>query len=108
MAKTEEFMFQNVAYRTGAILGLRVFFEEIRYSIVTRNQYVSEYSNRSAGQTGVLFDEEDDYEDSGDKQDSDEGSGDEDYGNTGCQVFKGRVQNQKDFCLKINIPKGSY
>ena len=28
------------------------------------------------------------------------------YGNTGCQVFKQCVQNWKDFCLKINIPKG--
>ena len=25
------------------------------------------------------------------------------YGNTGCGVFKRRVQNQKDFCLRINI-----
>ena len=30
------------------------------------------------------------------------------YGNTGCQVFKQGVQKWKDFCLKINIPKGSY
>ena len=26
------------------------------------------------------------------------------YGNTGCGVFKPGIQNQKDFCLKINIP----
>ena len=32
----------------------------------------------------------------------------EHYGNTGCQVFKKGVQNWKDFCLKINIPKGNY
>ena len=32
----------------------------------------------------------------------------EDYGNTGCQVFKQGVQNWKDFCLKINIPKGNF
>ena len=25
------------------------------------------------------------------------------YGNTGCGVFKQGVQNQKDFCLRINI-----
>ena len=30
------------------------------------------------------------------------------YGNTGCRVFLWGVQNQKDFCLKINIPKGNY
>ena len=30
------------------------------------------------------------------------------YGSTGCQVFKLGVQNQKDFCLRINIPKGNY
>ena len=30
------------------------------------------------------------------------------YGNTGCRVFKWGVQNWKDFCLKINIPKESY
>ena len=30
------------------------------------------------------------------------------YGNTGRRVFKRRVQNWKDFCLKINIPKGNY
>ena len=30
------------------------------------------------------------------------------YGNTGCQVFKGGVQNWTDFCLKINIPKEKY
>ena len=29
-------------------------------------------------------------------------------GNTGCQVFKMGVKNWKDFCLKINISKGSY
>ena len=30
------------------------------------------------------------------------------YGNTGCGVFNRRVQNWKDFCLKINIFKGNY
>ena len=30
------------------------------------------------------------------------------YGNTGCGVFKWGVQNQKDFCLRINILKGNY
>ena len=30
------------------------------------------------------------------------------YGNTGCQVLKRGIQNWKDFCLKINIPKGNY
>jgi hypothetical protein len=30
------------------------------------------------------------------------------YGNTGCRFFKSGVQNQKDFCLKINIHKGNY
>ena len=30
------------------------------------------------------------------------------YGNTGCWVFKGGVQNKKDFCLKIHWPKGNY
>ena len=30
------------------------------------------------------------------------------YVNTGCWVFKQGVQNCKDFCLKINIPKGNY
>ena len=29
-----------------------------------------------------------------------------DYGNTG-QVFKRGKQNQKDICLKIDIPKGN-
>ena len=29
------------------------------------------------------------------------------YGNTGCRVFKWGVQNLKDFCLKINRPKGN-
>ena len=29
-----------------------------------------------------------------------------DYGNTGCGVFKRGKQNQKDFCIKVNIPKG--
>ena len=33
---------------------------------------------------------------------------DSDYGNTGCRVFKLWVQNWKDFCLKINIPKKNY
>ena len=33
---------------------------------------------------------------------------DEDYGNTGCRVFEQGVQNWKDFCLKINIPKENY
>ena len=31
-----------------------------------------------------------------------------DYGNTGCGVFKRGVQNEKDFCLRINILKGNY
>ena len=30
------------------------------------------------------------------------------YGNTGCGVFRRGVQNQKDFCLRINILKGNY
>ena len=30
------------------------------------------------------------------------------YGNTGCQVFKRGLQIGKDFCLKINKPKGNY
>ena len=30
------------------------------------------------------------------------------YGNMGCRVFKQGVQNWKDFCLKINIPKENY
>ena len=30
------------------------------------------------------------------------------YGNTVCRVFKRGLQNWKDFCLKINIPKGNY
>ena len=30
------------------------------------------------------------------------------YGSMGCRVFKRGVQNWKDFCLKINIPKGNY
>ena len=30
------------------------------------------------------------------------------YGNTGCGVFKGGVQNKKDFCLRINMLKGNY
>ena len=29
------------------------------------------------------------------------------YGNTGCGVFKQGVQNQNDFCLRINIPEGN-
>ena len=33
---------------------------------------------------------------------------DTDYGNTGCGVFKWGIQNWKDFCIKINIPKGNY
>ena len=38
-----------------------------------------------------------------------EGSGlDPEYGNTGCRVFKKGIQNWKDFCQKINIPKGNY
>ena len=32
----------------------------------------------------------------------------EGYGNTGCGVFKWEVQNQKGFCLKINILKENY
>ena len=31
------------------------------------------------------------------------------YGNTGCWVFQARVQNEKDFFLRINIvPEGNY
>ena len=30
------------------------------------------------------------------------------YGNTGCRVFKLWVQNKKGFCLRINIIKGNY
>ena len=29
-------------------------------------------------------------------------------GNMGCRVFKGVIQNQKNFWPKTNIPKGSY
>ena len=30
------------------------------------------------------------------------------YGNTGCGVFKQGIQNQKDFCIMINISKGDH
>ena len=30
------------------------------------------------------------------------------YGNTGCGIFRRGIQNQKDFCLRINILKGIY
>ena len=30
------------------------------------------------------------------------------YGNRGCGVFKGGIQNQKGFCLRIIIPKGNF
>ena len=30
------------------------------------------------------------------------------YGNTGCRVFKRGIQNWKDFCLKIYIPKVNF
>ena len=30
------------------------------------------------------------------------------YGITGYQVATPGIQNQKDFCIKINIPKGNY
>ena len=30
-----------------------------------------------------------------------------DYGNSGYRVFKRCIQNWKDFCLKIKIPKGN-
>ena len=30
------------------------------------------------------------------------------YGDTGCPIFKRAVQNWKDFCLKFNSPKGNY
>jgi hypothetical protein len=30
------------------------------------------------------------------------------YGNTGCEVLKRGIQNWKDFCLRINIPKISF
>ena len=33
---------------------------------------------------------------------------DEHNGNIGCLVFKQGVQNQKYFCLRINIPKANY
>ena len=30
------------------------------------------------------------------------------YSSTGCGVFKRGIQNYKDFCIKINVPKGNY
>ena len=30
------------------------------------------------------------------------------YGNRGCGIFKGGIQNQKGFCIRINIPKGNF
>ena len=30
------------------------------------------------------------------------------YGNRGCGVFKGGVQNEKGFCIRINMPKENY
>ena len=30
------------------------------------------------------------------------------YGNTGCWVFKWEIQNWKDFCMRIIIPKWNY
>ena len=30
------------------------------------------------------------------------------YGNRGCGIFKGGIQNKKGFCIRINIPKGYF
>ena len=30
------------------------------------------------------------------------------YGNRGCGIFKGGIQNWKGFCIRINIPKGNF
>ena len=30
------------------------------------------------------------------------------YGNRGCGIFKRGIQNQKGFCIRINIPKGNF
>ena len=30
------------------------------------------------------------------------------YGITGYRVSRPEIQNQKDFCIKINVPKGNY
>ena len=35
-------------------------------------------------------------------------NGKQEYGNTGCPVFKRGVQTWKDYCLKINILRGNY
>ena len=32
----------------------------------------------------------------------------QEYGSTGCGVFKWGVQNQRDFCIRINIPRGHH
>ena len=32
----------------------------------------------------------------------------QEYGNTGYRLFQWVIQNWKDFCLKINIPRGNY
>ena len=31
-----------------------------------------------------------------------------DYGNTSCLVFKRGIQNEKDFCQKINMPERNF
>ena len=40
--------------------------------------------------------------------DGDDGFAHTGYGNTGRGDFKRGIQNQKDFCLRINVPKGNY
>ena len=37
----------------------------------------------------------------------DDNNSDDSYGNTGCRVFKGGIQNQIDFLPKINIVRGN-
>ena len=32
----------------------------------------------------------------------------EHYGNRGCGVFKGGIQDQEGFCIRINIPKENF
>ena len=39
---------------------------------------------------------------------SDDSNDDSEYGNTGCRVSRLGIQIQKDFCLRISIPKGNY
>ena len=83
-----------------------ILLEKFQYGTSDSHQDESVIESMNLGKgTNILFSW---FQQEEDTEGNDYGKQTNNYGNTGCQAFKGGMKNWQDFCLKIKIPSGNY